>query len=189
MANPQNSIFEIKNFFQRHSGLQRDNRYTVSFSGLPTGVPVWGEEDLYSISTAAGARGIDAIADNLAGYGPGRIVPRSQKFVGGILLTFPVTNDNFITDFFHIWFNKIYSGGNTNSSFNAPYVVQYYDDIVRNVKMRLKILNPNGEVNRIITFNEVFPIECMPFEFNMMQANEYLKYQVLMNYRDFTVGN
>jgi hypothetical protein len=185
MANPQNSIFEIKNFFGRHLGLQRDNRYSIIFENLPPEVPVLPEQDLYSITSAAGARGIDAIADNLAGYGPGRIVPRSQKFVGGVLLTFPITNDNFIVDFFNKWFNSIYSGGRNAN--NKPYLVQYYDTHVYNVKMRLKILDPNGNINKTLLFHEVFPVECMPFEFNMAQANEYLKYQVLMNYREFTL--
>lgn len=189
MANPQNTITEIKNFFSRHNGLQRDNRYSISFLNLPSALPQVPDQDLYSISFGSGARAIDGIADNLMGYGPGRIIPRSQKFVGGILLTFPLTNDSFLLNFFNNWFNLIYSGGRVKGNYNEPFMLNYYDNIVANTKMKLKILDPNGNTNRVMTFYEIFPLEALPLEFDMMKQNEYLKYQVMMYYREFTLGD
>jgi len=188
MANPQNTIFEIKNFISRHKGLQRDNRYSVSFLNLPASLGSPPEDDFKVIAVASGARAVDGISDNLMGYGSGRIVPRSQKFVGGILLTFPVTNDNFILDFFNKWFNTIYSGGRIAGNYSMPYMVNYYDSVVSPVQMKLKLLDPNGNVNRICTFYEVYPLECLPYEFSMANQNSFLKYQVLLNYREYTFG-
>lgn len=196
MSNPQNSILEIKNFFNRHGGLQRDNRYSVSFFGLPARIPQIPETELISLGINAGARSIDGLADNLMGYGPGRIVPRSQKYVGGILLTFPVTHDNFIINFFDAWFNEIYSGtrfggggGGSSQRPRGAYQLEFYDTIVKNCGLKLKLLDLNGNINRVLTFYEVYPLEALPLELNMMQQNEYLKYQVLMNYREYKIGD
>jgi hypothetical protein len=181
-----NSINNIKLFFDRHKGPQRNNRYSVSFSGLPLGVPQLPPDDIKVASIAMGSRAIDVIADNLIGYGPGRMVPRYQKFVGGILLTFPVTNDNFIVDFFNSWFNVIYAGGRLRGG-NRPFELRYYDDIVYNCKMRINLLNPNGDTNKIFNFFEVYPIENLPFEMNMADPNKFLTYTVLLNYREFSI--
>jgi hypothetical protein len=53
--------------------------------------------------------------------------------------------------------------------------------------MEVKLLDPNGGVNKTFTFYEVYPLENIPLELNMLRPNEYLIYQVLMNYREFTV--
>ena len=188
MANPKNSILELKDFIARHNGLQRNNRYSVSFVGLPAYLNPPLPQDFKVGAIAGGSRAIDGVSDNLMGYGSGRIVPRSQKFVGGVLLTFPVTNDNFILDFFNKWFNAIYSGGRIRGSNNKPFMLEYYDTLIFPVKMKLNFLDPNGEINRVCTFHEVFPVECLPYEFSMANQNDYLKFQVLMNYRDYTFG-
>lgn len=187
MAINQNTIIGIKDFFDRHKGLQRNNRYQVSFLNLPSALPAVAADDFQTLGVAMGARAIEGIADNLMGYGPGRVVPRSQKFVGGVLLNFAVTNDNFIMDFFNSWFNLIYSGGRIKGNYSAPFQLNYYDDIVYNTQMQIKLLDPNGNTNKIFTFYEVFPIENIPLELSMVRTNEYLIYQVLMNYREFTI--
>ena len=53
--------------------------------------------------------------------------------------------------------------------------------------MNIKLLDPNGNVNRVFKFFEVYPLESLPFELNMAKPNEYLVYQVLMNFREFTI--
>lgn len=183
-----NSINDIKLFFDRHKGLQRDNRYSVSFPSLPQGLPNLPAEDMQTLAVAMGSRAIDAIADNLVGYGPGRMVPRYQKFVGGVLLSIPVTNDNFIVDFFNKWFNLIYAGGRLRGGNESqPFQLQFYNDIVYPCKMDIKLLDPNGNVNRTFRFYEVYPLENLPFTLRMDQPNQYLIYQVLMNYREFEI--
>ena len=186
MANQNNnSILAIKDFFDRHNGLQRSNRFTMSFSGLPRQLSI-SNDDLNPLAVTIGARAIDTVADNLAGYGPGRSVPRSQKFPQGVLLTFPITNDHIITDFFDSWFNTIYVGGRQSGAIGAPFQVSYYDDVVKNCQMKTSLLDPNGGINRVFTFYEVYPIETLPIVLNMMENNNYLTYQVLMMFRDFT---
>lgn len=181
-----NSINDIKLFFDRHKGLQRDNRYSVSFINLPQGLEM-PDADMQTLAVAMGSRAIDAIADNLVGYGPGRMVPRYQKFVGGVMLSIPVTNDNFIIEFFNQWFNKIYAGGRIRGNERAPFQLSYYNEIVYPCKMDVKLLDPNGNVNKIFRFHEVFPLENLPITVRMDQPNQYVIYQVLMNYREFEI--
>jgi hypothetical protein len=182
-----NSIVNIKEYFDRHNGLQLSNRYSLSFSGLPDTLPQFPANDLRPAAVSMGARAIDSLADNLAGYGNGRSVPRSQKFIPGVMLSFAVTNDNFITDFFNSWFNLIYSGGRIKGDYSTPFQLSYYDSTVRPVQLNVNLLNPNGEINRIYTFYEVYPLENIPVELNMLEPNKFLIYQVLLNYREFTI--
>jgi hypothetical protein len=100
----------------------------------------------------------------------------------------PITNDNFIVDFFNQWFNKIYSGGRVAGSAQAPFGVSYYNDIIYGTEMHIKLLDPNGNTNRTFKFYEVYPLENLPFTLEMARPNEYLLYQVLMNYREFTIS-
>jgi hypothetical protein len=181
-----NSILTIKDFFDRHNGLQRSNRFSMSFVNLPEGLPQLPNQDLNPIAVTIGSRAIDGVADNLAGYGPGRTVPRSQKFPQGVQIAFPITNDHFITDFFDAWFNKIYSGGRQQGNYSKPFQLSYYDDIIANTQMKISMLDPNGNINRTFTFYEIYPIENLPIELNMLKTNEYSMYQVLMYFRDFT---
>lgn len=189
MADNSNTILGIKDYFDRHGGLQRDNRYSVTFFNLPEGLEqvTPAPTDYQTLAVAMGARAIEGIADNMMGYGPGRIVPRSQKFVGGVLLSFAVTNDNFIIDFFNTWFNLIYSGGRIKGNDAFPFQLNYYDDIVLNTKLQVNVLDLNGNTNKTFTFHEVYPVENIPLELSMASPNKYLIYQVLMNYRDFTI--
>jgi len=187
MSSIPNSIIGIKDYFDRHQGLQRNNRYAVKFPSLPAGLGNINQEDFQTIAVSMGSRAIDAIADNLAGYGPGRLVPRYQRFAGGVLLNFAVTNDNFIIDFFNKWYNLIYSGGRIQGNQSTPFVLNYYNNIIYNTNMEVQLLDPNGSVNKTFTFYEVYPLENIPLELNMLRPNEYLVFQVLMNYREFTV--
>ena len=186
--NQTNSITAIKDFFDRHKGLQRPNRFSMSFSGLPQSltrqIP---STDFQPLSVLIGSRAIDSVADNLSGYGLGRSVPRSQKFPMGVLLTFAVTNDHFITDFYNDWFNAIYSGGRQAGALNIPYRLAFYDDIIAETTMKIKFLDPNGDINRTYTFFEIYPIECLPIKLDMLETNTYMTYQVLMMFRDFTI--
>jgi hypothetical protein len=181
MAN--NSITNIKDYFSRHKGLQRINRYSISFENVPIEPQPGGllEEDFQALNVTIGARALDAVADNLSGFGAGRAVPRSQKFIGGVFLAFPLTNDLHIMKMFDSWFNKIYAGYRQGRNFT----VDYYDTVIRNCNMNVKILDPNGNTNMTITFYEVYPLETQPLEFTMLENNKYSIYQVLMNYRDF----
>jgi len=185
MANT-NSIINIKDFFDRHNGLQRSNRFSLSFNNLPSYLQVPDNTEINPINVTIGARAIDGVADGLAGYGPGRTVPRSQKFPEGVLITFPVTNDHFITKFFDNWFNTIYSGGRQRGNLTSAFQVAFYDDIISNTQMQISMLDLNGEPNVTFTFYEIYPVESLPIPLSMLKNNEYTTYTVLMLFRDFT---
>lgn len=186
-----NSITTLKDYFARHNGLQRLNRFDVSFSGLPGGVSDFVDsENFYPVNYASiGSRLIDGIADNLAGYGSGRIQPRSQKFSGGVMLAFAISNDNHLLKMFQSWFNYLYSGSRLSASgggnLGARFVVPFYNEAVFPATMKIRALDPNGEVNTTFTFYEVMPVETQPLEFTMLKNNDYLNYQVLINFREY----
>jgi hypothetical protein len=183
-------IIDIKQFFDRHNGLQRDNRFSVSFEGLPQGLPSLGEpgNSLKTAMVEMGTRAMDTVADNLIGYGPGRMVPRYQKFPGGVLLTIPVTNDHHATNFFNAWFNLLYGGGRLRGALSSPFQLTWYHETIYPTKMIVDALDPNGNVNRKFTFFEVYPMETIPFQFSMENNNQFLKYSILMNYREFSMS-
>lgn len=181
-----NSILTIKDFFDRHNGLQRPNRFSLSFINLPEYLQVPDNVDINPINVTIGARAIDGISDSLAGYGPGRTVPRSQKFPQGVLVSFPITTDHFITTFFDRWFNAIYSGGRQRGNLSSAFQVAFYDDIISNSQMKVSMLDLNGNPNVTFTFYEIYPIETLPIELSMLKNNEYSVYSVLMLFRDFT---
>ena len=183
--NSNNSIIGIKDFFSRHRGLQRSNRFSMSFLNLPRKIPQIENFDLNPLSVTISGRAIDGVADNLAGYGLGRTVPRSQKFPEGVMLNFAITNDHQITYFFNEWFNAIYAGGRQKGDYTKPFQLSYYDDIIYNTQMNINYLDPNGNINATYEFYEVYPVECLPMELNMVKNDLYSVYQVLMMYRDF----
>lgn len=183
--NSNNSIIGIKDFFSRHRGLQRSNRFSMSFLNLPRKIPQLENFDLNPLSVTMSGRAIDGVADNLAGYGLGRTVPRSQKFPEGVMLNFAITNDHQITYFFNEWFNAIYAGGRQKGDYTKPFQLSYYDDIIYDTQMNINYLDPNGNINATYEFYEVYPVECLPQELSMLKNDLYSVYSVLMIFRDF----
>lgn len=184
MATTPNSIQTIKDYFDRHNGLQLSNRFLVKFFNVPsfTGVP-----EIQAQSLEMAPRTILNIKDNLQGYGQGRYVPRYQDFLPqGIIITFPVTNDNFILNFFNQWFNYFYSS-RLNS--NRGFVLPYYDDAVADAQMEIHVLDPNGVINTRMIFTEVFPVETLPYQLSMRTENNYLSYSVTFGFRDLVYRN
>lgn len=188
MPNP-NAIQTIKDYFDRHNGLQLSNRFIVNFYNLPS--QVWNSNsiEIQAEQVTLGPRSIFTIQDGLMGFGSGRFVPRSQNLLSGgygAQIVFPVTNDNYILNFFNNWFNKFYPGprSSTNGLRNA-FVLPYYDDAVYNVVMEVQMLDPNGNPNNVTSFYEVFPIECQPLVLDMAASDKYLRYTVLFGFRDY----
>jgi hypothetical protein len=185
-----NNITSIKNYFNRHLGLQRSNRFDISFEGLPDVLRTYiDSEQFYPIdSVTLGNRAIEGVADNLSGFGNGRIQPRAQIFAGSLQLIFPVTNDNHILKLFNAWFNYLYSGGRVASNgedLTVKYFVPWYDEAVFNTKMIIRLLNPNGLPNSTFTFYEIMPVETMPILMEMDRPNQYSKFTVMMSYKEF----
>jgi hypothetical protein len=169
-----NSIQTIKDYFNRHNGVQLTNRFDVTILNAPPG-----DIELQAQNLDIGPRGIATVQDNLYGYGGGRFIPRHQNLIAGgfgVVITFPVTNDNHILDYFNQWFNTIHSA-------QGNFILPYYDTIIKPVQMDVGVLNPNGQPNSIFTFEEVFPVETQPISFSMKENLPYQVYTVVFGYR------
>jgi hypothetical protein len=53
--------------------------------------------------------------------------------------------------------------------------------------MNINFLDPNGNINATYEFYEVYPVECLPLELNMLKNDLYSVYSVLMLFRDFNM--
>lgn len=181
--NSTNSIESIKGYFDRHNGLQLSNRFSVQFNGVPT---FNGSPEIQALSFEMAPRTILNVKDGLQGYGQGRLVPRYQEFLSqGIIITFPITNDNYLFEFFNNWFNYFYSSNYAaNTSTAGGFVLPYYDSAVANTSMQILLLDPNGGVNTRMNFTEVFPVESLPYQFAMRSENAYMTYSVTFGFRD-----
>jgi hypothetical protein len=181
--NTTNSISTIKSYFDRHDGLQLSNRFTVQFFNVPS---FSGTPEIQALSVEMAPRTILNVKDGLQGYGQGRLVPRYQEFLSqGVIITFPITNDNYLFNFFNNWFNFFYS---SNYASNTPtaggFVLPYYDAAVANTSMQILLLDPNGNINTRMNFTEVFPVESLPFQLAMRSENSYMTYSVTFGFRD-----
>lgn len=184
-----NSIDTIKGYFANHGGLQLSNRFNVSFYNVPSYENGNGRvQDIHAQEVVFPPRSLETVVDGLQGYGAGRFVPRHQRLLtNGIIITFPLTNDSFLLDFFDRWFNYFYSSKLANRGFTQrDYVLPYYDDAVANCGVDITVMNPNGLPNAVISLTEVFPVETQPFLLSMKTENSYVTYPVVFGYRDYT---
>ena len=62
MAN-NNSIIGIKDFFDRHNGLQRPTRFSLQFLNLPETLPKIPDDDWNPLSVMIPGRAINGIAE------------------------------------------------------------------------------------------------------------------------------
>ena len=185
-----NSIESIKQYFEANNGLQLSNRYFVSIKGLPTVVSSTGTFSIQAESVDWGPRALYFVQDNLTGYGGGRFVPRSQEILAaganGLMISFPVTNNNYILDIMNRWFNYFYpSALNRVDTQRGAWVLPYYDTAVAPVTMGISLLNPNGEANSLTKFYEVFPIDTQPIFLTMAKSDSYMRYSATFGFRDY----
>jgi hypothetical protein len=178
-----NTINSLKDYFSQHKGVQRPNRYSMSFVNAPNSS--FKDTEYVVDEFQLNKRAIDTVSDNLNGYGIGRLIPRRQRFEQGFGVTFPVTGDNKIMLFMNDWFNLIYSGGYSVGTFNTPFRLGYYDTVVKNCQVVLNLLDLNGNTVSRFTFNEVMPVETLPIKPNSIAPDPYMRYSVVFNYRDF----
>ena len=100
--------------------------------------------------------------------------------LNGVTIVFPVAGNNKILKLFDTWFQAIYGVGKDGQGF----YVRYYDDTVKGVTLRVKILNLNGNTVSQFRFTEVFPTQSLPVKFSSAGAEPYLRYGVTFNYRE-----
>ena len=181
-----NNIDTIKNFLNTRGGIQRSNRYKIQISRPSLeGIANASNVVVYPSEISFGARATNYIYDGLQGYNYGRAVPNSTKYVGGIVMTFIVTGDLFILNYFNDWFDAMYQ--KNNNSFFVPW----YTDTVQPANVILTYLDLNGNASNtannqsVWTFEEVYPVECMPIQLTA-KADSPLLYQAVLNYRTIT---
>lgn len=190
-----NSIEVIKNYIQTNNGLQRPNRYKVQFLNLSAPVAelfngtTITERTFFSNSLAFGGRATDVVYDALSGYGFGRMVPKSTRYIGGVVLNVPVTGNQWVLRFINRWFDTLYGNSATDAYKTNTFTVPYYDDIVRACTMKVSLLDMNGDevAGGNYIFNEVYPIEALPIELNMANVDKFLTAQVVMNFRNYII--
>jgi len=186
-----NSIETIKSYISDNAGLQRPNRYKVEFLSLPEGLNNFNASDnniFVCNSVAFGARATDVVYDALSGYGFGRMVPKSTRYIGGVMMTVPVTGNQWVLQFMNDWFDLLYGAGNNPNTPNT-FTVAYYDVAVRPVNMKISLLDDNGDpvVGGSYIFTEVYPIEQMPLNLDMSIVDKYLVHQIIFNYRSYYI--
>jgi len=181
-----NNIDTIKNFLNTRGGIQRSNRYKIQISRPSLeGIANASNVVVYPSEVTFGARATNYIYDGLQGYNYGRAVPNSTKYVGGIVMTFLVTGDLFILNYFNDWFDAMYQKNNNN------FFVPWYTDTVQPANVILTYLDLNGNASNtpnnqsVWTFEEVYPVECMPIQLTA-KADSPLIYQAVLNYRTIT---
>ena len=178
-----NSIKSVKDYFNSRKGIQRPNRYSLTFSGFPeglSGLSPYLESEYLADEILIGERAIDHVSDNLPGYGLGRLIPRRQRFHNGVTIVFPVAGNNLILKLFHTWFQSLYGEGKDGQGF----YVRYYDDTVKGATLRVKILDLNGNNVSQFRFTEIFPTQTLPLKFSSVGPEPYLRYAVTFNYRE-----
>lgn len=180
-----NTINSLKNYFNLHQGVQRVNRFSMNFFEVPEGARRYQDPEYIADEFLLQQRAIDHVADNLSGYGVGRLVPRRQRFANGFVMSFPVTGDNKIMLFFNDWLNSIYSGGYSVGSTTTPFVLQYYDSVVLPTRGIVNLLDMNGVPKTRFTFTEIFPTEVLPIKLSSLERDKYMSVAITFNYRDF----
>lgn len=180
-----NSIEHIKQIIDDNLGLQRSNRYAVSCivgEAISRNIKMPTTFEMYPLTVSFGARAIDYIHDGLPGYGYGRMVPKSGKFIGGVVMTLAVLQNQQPIDWINNWFDYLYGPTNNQSSGRSiGFTVPYYTDSVGNA-LFIKFLDLNGNQNSQWTLTEFYPVECMPLELSA-KTDQFLTYQIVFNYR------
>jgi hypothetical protein len=185
-----NNIDNLKNYLDVRGGLQRSNRYSVkifrpNLRDLPGGAVSSSYVNLYPSEISFGARATNYIYDGLQGYNYGRSVPNSTKYVGGIVMSFFVTGDLFVLNYFNDWFDALYN--RKDNSFFVPW----YTETVQPANLQLTYLDLNGNQTTsgnkqsLWNFEEVYPVEAMPIVLSA-KADSPVIYQVVLNYRALT---
>jgi hypothetical protein len=185
-----NNIDNLKNYLDVRGGLQRSNRYSVkifrpNLRDLPGGAVSSSYVNLYPSEISFGARATNYIYDSLQGYNYGRSVPNSTKYVGGIVMSFFVTGDLFVLNYFNDWFDALYN--RKDNSFFVPW----YTETVQPANLQLTYLDLNGNQTTsgnkqsFWNFEEVYPVEAMPIVLSA-KADSPVIYQVVLNYRALT---
>ncbi len=196
MANINTSISSLKEKITSSGGLQRANRFLVTFtnnnlSSIPNffteGIGNDGAPNSYIAETVLLPDVVmNTQADALSGPGLGRSQPRGLSYKDGVLITFPIFGDYKLPQAFDNWMKELY-----RENFDAgarTWITYYYDDVIKHNEMQLKVLDLNGKITATYTFYEIFPVEIAPIQFSSLANNEYLKITVRFAFRKYNLN-
>lgn len=193
MANINTSISALKEKITFSGGLQRANRFLVTFTeNNLSSIPKFFTETTSNDGTPKSYVAetvllpdvvMNTQADSLSGPGLGRSQPRGLSYKDGVLITFPVFGDYELPKAFDNWMKELYS-----ENFGAgaqTWITYYYDDVIKNNQMQVKVIDLNGKIIATYTFYEIFPVEIAPIQFSSLANNEYLKITVRFAFRKY----
>lgn len=112
--------------------------------------------------------------------GPGRDIPSGNTF-GIINLSLLEGKDYNIRKLFDAWQEGIHSQNAANT-----YHVPYYDEIIAN-QMRLKIYSPDGTIQRIYTFHDVYPRSVGSDQLSWSNRDQFVVIPIEMTYHRWSV--
>ena len=172
-----------------HNGIQRKNKFSVSFSTKCMGENISTVElnPIPAIYMNIGQRGIELTPDRMTGPGIGRNVPTNPTFESdkGLLLRFPVEQDWSTYKAIHRWLtNLTTTSGGVSQKVTAA---NYYDSCAKNGIVTVKAETYNGTTACTFTFREAFPALIVPLDFDSEVNSGNLTYDVIFNFRTYTI--
>jgi hypothetical protein len=174
-----------------HNGIQRKNKFSVTFQTTCLGDEISSEgDDLESIPAIymnIGQRGVELTPDRMTGPGIGRNIPTNPTFESdkGLLLRFPIEQDWRTYKTVNDWIGKLAPINEFDSELVTA--ANYYDDCAKNGIVTVVAETYNGSAACTFTFNEAFPALILPLDFDAEVNSGNSTFDVIFNFRTYTI--
>jgi hypothetical protein len=174
-----------------HNGIQRKNKFSVTFRTICLGDEISSEgDDLESIPAIymnIGQRGVELTPDRMTGPGIGRNIPTNPTFESdkGLLLRFPIEQDWRTYKTVNDWIGKLAPINEFDSELVTA--ANYYDDCAKNGIITVVAETYNGIPACTFTFNEAFPALILPLDFDAEVNSGNSTFDVIFNFRTYTI--
>ena len=172
------TIFSIDKLRTKIGGFAKGNRYNVTFSGLPTGLPTAVNENLQYLceSVSLPTKGIASNAHDI--YGPPREIPYRETFTEAAL-SFIVDDAFTIKRFFDEWQKKIINVETGN--------VNYWNNFVATIKITRLSNDATSFTDATdkykIELREAYPSAVGEIALGHTQGGDALRLNVTFKYR------
>ena len=174
-----------------HNGIQRKNKFSVTFETTCLGDEISSEgDDLESIPAIymnIGQRGVELTPDRMTGPGIGRNIPTNPTFESdkGLLLRFPIEQDWRTYKTVNDWIGKLAPINEFDSELVTA--ANYYDDCAKKGIVTVVAETYNGSAACTFTFNEAFPALILPLDFDAEVNSGNSTFDVIFNFRTYTI--
>lgn len=175
---------DIINLIGSKNGIQRKNKFSVTFSANCNTFSIdQGSRILPAIYMNFGQKGVELTPDRLTGPGLGRNIPTNPTYESsqGLLIRFPIEQDWFNYKLIQNWLNALTPGSTVVTA------AQYYDNCAKTGKVFVNALTYNGNNACVFEFNEAFPVNILPLEFDSSPDSGNATFDVIFNFRTYTV--